>query len=154
MKRPEMVTTVTTDVADGLSAIQNMDVDRLIAKLQREYPRGMGWSPEKAATAAKWYKRFLTIGLKNPGTTIVPNEEVDAFWHMHILDMKRYEEDTRKIFGTILYHSPTFGEKDLRADFTNTNALLRAEFGEDLQSSGDYDPQSCCCYVQEPPPAG
>lgn len=146
MKRPAMVTEVVDrKVEDGLLAIHNMDLDRLIVKLQRQHPRGMGWTLQQADMAAKWYKRFLTIGLKNPGTTIVPNEEVDAFWHMHILDMKRYEEDTKAIFGTMLYHAPTFGERDLRPDFAKTNALLFEEFGEDLQSSGDYEPQSCCC---------
>lgn len=141
-----VVQATTTREEDGVKAILALDLGQILTKLQKPAPRGAGWTPNEAATADKWYRRFLIIGLKNPGTTIVPNEQVDELWHAHVLNMRQYEEDTTQIFGSILYHAPTFGECDLRPHFAKTNELLRAEFGEDLNSSGDYEPTSCCCY--------
>ncbi len=146
MERPTLVVEgPVASVRDGELAIQNLDLDRVRAKLQKPSPRGKNWTPDQAATADKWYRRFLTIALRNPGVTLVPNEEVDEIWHAHVLDMKQYEADTKRIFGKILYHVPSFGEVDLRPQFAVTNELLRKDFGEDLSSSGDYQPQSCCC---------
>src|SRR3989344_5234534 len=99
MERPTLtVGTVDVKVQDGLLAIQTMNLDKVISKLQKPSPRGKGWTPEQVATADKWYRRFLIVGLKNPGTTLVPNEQVDEIWHAHVLDMKNYEADTKRIF--------------------------------------------------------
>ena len=140
-----IVESVSVRAKDGLLAIQNLNLEKVLTKLQKPSPRGKGWTADEAATADKWYRRFLTIGLKNPGVVIVPNEPVDELWHAHILNMRQYEADTKRIFGGILYHTPTFGECDLKPHFAKTNELLRAEFGEDLTTSGDYEPKSCCC---------
>lgn len=135
----------TTRIEHGVAAIHALDLGKVITKLQQPRPRGNGWTSEEAATADKWYRRFLIIGLKNPGVVIVPNEPVDELWHAHVLNMRQYEADTKRIFGGVLYHTPTFGDCDLRPHFVRTNELLRAEFGEDLTTSGDYEPKSCCC---------
>jgi hypothetical protein len=146
MEKSKMVVeSTTTKVQDGVQAIQDLNLEQVLTKLQKPAPRGKGWTPDEAKTADKWYRRFLTIGLKNPGVVIVPNEQVDEIWHAHVLDMKKYEADTKRIFGKILYHAPSYGKVDLRPQFAVTNDLLRKEFGEDLNSSGDYEPQSCCC---------
>ena len=146
MERPTLVVEdPITRVQDGMLAIQSLNLDKVRAKLQKPSPRGKNWTPEQATIADKWYRRFLPIGLKNPGVILVPNEEVDEIWHTHVLDMKQYEADTKRIFGKILYHVPSFGEVDLRPQFAVTNELLRKEYGEDLSSSGDYEPRSCCC---------
>jgi hypothetical protein len=145
MERSTMIAAHSAHVQSGVLAIQSMDLTKVLEKIQKPQPRGQGWTPEEAATADKWYRRFLTIAVKNPNEVLVPNEQVDELWHAHVLAMRKYEADTTRIFGSVLYHEPTFGETDLRPQFARTNALLRAEFGEDLNSSGDYQPTSCCC---------
>lgn len=135
----------TTNLPDGLLAIRQLNLEKVLAKLQKPAPRGRGWTPAEVVAADKWYRRFLTIALKNPNVVLVPNEAVDELWHAHILDMQKYEDDTTRIFGQVLYHRPTFCEVDLRPQFAVTNKLLEAEFGESLATTNDYEPASCCC---------
>ncbi len=128
----------------GLSAIAELDLFNVMQRLQSPPPRGKNWSAAKAAEAEKWYRRFLTVTLKHPTEVTAPNEDVDEVWHMHILDMKQYEEDTTRIFGHVLYHKPTFGEIDLTRQFRTTNELLLQEFGEEPPTTEHYAPASCC----------
>jgi len=90
------------------------------------------WSKKKANAAEKWYKNFLILAAKYPGETLVPTEEVDTMWHMHVLETARYADDTRTIFGGFLDHTPTYGKVDLINEFKRTNQLLFEEFGEDV----------------------
>lgn len=81
------------------------------------------------------YKRFLILLLKYPNKKIVPDEEVDSFWHAHILDTRKYASDCDHIFGEFLHHFPYFGlrgkedEKQLQTAFAETCELLFSEFG-------------------------
>ncbi len=140
-----MVVGDSVNVENGIRAILSMDLTKVLAKIQKPAPRGHGWTAQEAATAEKWYRRFLTIAGKHPYEILVPNEQVDELWHAHVLCMAKCETDMVAIFGKNLYHQPTFNECDLRPHFARTNALLRAEYGEDLSTSGDYNPTSCCC---------
>ena len=138
---------VVVSLKDGLDAIAELDLSNVMSRLQSPPPRGKSWSPEKAADAEKWYRRFLAVTLKYPTEVTAPNEDVDEVWHMHVLDMEQYEEDTTRIFGHVLYHKPTFGQIDLTNQFRTTNELLRHEFGEAPPITEHYAPASCCSGV-------
>ena len=126
---------VERKVEEGILAINNLDLNRFVEKLQQPAPRGVEWSKEQAEDADKWYRRFLILGLKYPGVNIVPSKEVDVLWHSHILDMKRYEQDTRRIFGKILYHRPASEGRNMQPQIARTNALMLVEFGEEFTGS-------------------
>lgn len=71
-----------------------------------------GWTEEQADEAEADYRRFLYLLAKHPGLIIVPwTENLDHFWHEHILDTRRYERDCQKIFGRFIHHDPHIAQK-------------------------------------------
>jgi hypothetical protein len=88
-------------------AIDGLDFARMKAKLLHR--RDGQWTPETVARAAAGYRQFLKLAAQYPDTPIVPSEEVDQFWHAHILDTRRYADDCERIFGFVLHHNPYVG---------------------------------------------
>ena len=89
-----------------------------------------------AERVEKQYKRFLILNLMYPHKQIVPNREIDMFWHAHILDTIKYAEDCEQIFGRFLHHFPYFGLRGdldasrLREAFEESRTLYQNTFGE------------------------
>jgi hypothetical protein len=98
----------------------------------------------------KLYKRFLVLNLMYPDKQIVPNKEVDMFWHAHILDTIKYAEDCEQVFGRFLHHFPYFGLRG-KADadrlleaFEESRTLYQNAFGESYSASNsDCDAAQC-----------
>ncbi len=94
-----------------------------------------GWLKSEVNEACLLYKNFLFLNYKYPDKQIVPSEDIDEFWHNHILDTRKYKIDCEKIFGSYLDHYPYFGMdgvstlKDLTTAFTETQKLHLQEFG-------------------------
>lgn len=71
-----------------------------------------GWSPERADAACTEYVRFLTLLQLKPGFMLVPwatpdgHDDLDQFWHQHILDTARYAADCDRLFGRLIHHNP------------------------------------------------
>lgn len=93
------------------------------------------WLPSEVKDACQFYKNFLFLKYKYPHETLAPSEDIDEFWHNHILDTERYRQDCEKIFGCYLDHYPYFGIDgrttldDLGAAFATTQRLHKEEFG-------------------------
>ena len=66
------------------------------------------WSLERADRVAGEYVSNLQ-SIKAGGSEIIPTQEVDEFWHTHILDTKKYAEDCEKFLGQFLHHFPYLG---------------------------------------------
>ena len=70
------------------------------------------WSLERAEAARAEYVRFLTLLQRRPGFMVIPwsNEEgqddLDQFWHQHILDTAKYAADCNALFGRMIHHNP------------------------------------------------
>lgn len=122
-----------------MSAIDNLDLDPIKVKLMDTHD-GESWSFEKVEAICIKYRRFLTLNLENPKAAIVPTQDIDTFWHYHILDTIKYAEDCTQCFGYFLHHFPYFGlrgaedAKNLADAFEATKALYEARFGERLAS--------------------
>lgn len=118
-------------------AIDSLDLDPIKVKLMDEN-EGLGWTRDQVDEAEKWYKRFLLLNYKYPRMSVVPNKQIDSFWHFHILDTMKYAEDCEKILGYFLHHFPYFGmrgaedAKNLKSAFAETKKLFELEFGEPL----------------------
>lgn len=99
----------------------------------------VGWSMEKLDFVEAQYKNMLFLWRKYPDLALPPPEEVDDFWHGHILDTQRYHNDTMCIFGRYYHHYPYFGMRgsndrvDLEQAFIKTQRLYKAEFGDWLR---------------------
>jgi len=95
--------------------IKNLDLTSVRIKLVEK----MGWSWEQARRVEGDYKRFLyALAHKRPDDLLSPpTQEVDEFWHQHILDTRKYREDCETIFGHYVDHTPGLDpEKQRRAD--------------------------------------
>lgn len=111
--------------------IRLMDFNQIIDKLVHH----MGWSLKHAREVCEMYRRFLFL-IKKYGHlhTLPPSEDIDEFWHMHILDTKRYRKDCEIIFGYYLDHYPYLGIdnnstfKELEQAFAKTQELYALEF--------------------------
>jgi hypothetical protein len=124
------------DVAGAWQAIDELEFDRMKAKLLHRHDGG--WTPETVTRAELGYRQFLKLSAKYPTVAIVPGEEVDQFWHAHILDTQRYAPDCERIFGYVLHHNPYVGidgaedEARLFELAGATSELMAREFGTAL----------------------
>lgn len=126
--------------AGALSKIFHEDLlamDLSMVKLKLQDPdEGMGWSEAYCDEVELQYKHFLALKREYPEKDIVPNKAVDAFWHAHILDTRKYQEDCAEFFGAFLHHYPYFGmngpedAQNLQDAFDETCMLYESHFGE------------------------
>jgi len=84
--------------------IRNLDLSSVRAKLMET----QGWSRDHAEEVESGYKRFLyALAHKEPEDMLSPpNQEIDEFWHQHILDTRKYREDCNTVFGHYIDHTP------------------------------------------------
>lgn len=141
---------VTREIPDS---ILSLNFERIKHKLANK-PAKEAWSKSKIDQADKEYRRYLTMILLNPSTSIVPSQLMDEFWHQHILDTKAYREDCHKVFGKFIDHFPYFGiygeedRQNLLSSFEETKLIYYATFGHEL---GDNNASRCedhPCHVE------
>ena len=126
----------TKPINEVMSAIQALDLESV--KLRVMDPRlGEGWTHEYADSIAIAYKQYLTMLVKyqDHAEDILLSKHVDEFWHTHILQTMKYEDDCKQVFGQFLHHSPHVGEVS-QADLAKrdrlaetTRQLYEREFG-------------------------
>ena len=127
----------TKPIEQVVAAIHGLDLDPIKLKLM-DPEEGQGWSREYVDRMELAYRRFLTLLVRFPEETIAPTQDVDKFWHGHILDTMKYAEDCETVFGHFLHHFPYFGmrgEEDaanLRAASARMHAIYEREFGESM----------------------
>jgi hypothetical protein len=91
-----------------LRSILELDLDPIKVKLMHEQS-GEGWTLEKTTAVEREYRRFLILMKMYPNEPTAPLEDVDTFWHYHILDTMKYAADCEVIFGYFLHHFPYVG---------------------------------------------
>lgn len=120
-----------------IAAIQALDLTPIKFKTTCKED-GYGWSADHADTMEVAYKRYLILHAKYPEMTLAPDREIDRFWHMHILDTRKYASDCEASFGHFVHHFPYLGlrgEEDakvLQTAFAKMQALYAQEFGEPM----------------------
>jgi len=96
-----------------------------------------GWSLERAEAARAEYVRFLTLLQRRPGFMLIPwpnregQDDLDQFWHQHILDTAKYAADCRALFGRLIHHNPHVvrGSGDETDAIDKTQRLYARTFG-------------------------
>ncbi|MBI2509778.1 MAG: hypothetical protein HYV99_07405 [Betaproteobacteria bacterium] len=120
-----------------ISAIQALNLESV--KVRAMDPElGEGWTREYADSIEVAYKHYLTMLVKyqDHAEDILLAEDVDEFWHTHILQTMKYAEDCQNVFGNFLHHEPHVGERtaaDLEkraAMAERTRGLYAREFGD------------------------
>jgi hypothetical protein len=123
------------DVASVIKQINQLEFEQLKRKLQ-DPEEGEDWSPDRCDEVEVRYRRFLALKAAYSDLDIVPNKEIDAFWHRHILDTQAYFADCETVFGAYLHHYPYFGlngpldARALQDAFDLTVDLYEHHFGE------------------------
>jgi hypothetical protein len=136
-----------------VAAIEALDLTPIKFKATRsEAGDGYGWSPQYADQMEIAYKRYLILHAKYPEMTLAPERDIDRFWHMHILDTRKYATDCDATFGHFLHHFPYLGlrgEGDAEAlqdAFEAMQRLYAQEFGEPMVAQRD----AAWCSVENP----
>ena len=109
-----------------------------------------GWTGERAEAAEAEYVRFLTLLQMRPGFMLVPwmdgegRDDLDQFWHQHILDTAKYEADCKAMFGRMIHHNPHVvrGSEVEQEAVDKTRRLYERTFG-----SGTYGSASDPVFV-------
>ncbi|HWT21493.1 MAG TPA: hypothetical protein VN280_21550 [Variovorax sp.] len=123
-----------------IAAIEALDLTPIKFKACRKED-GYGWSAGYANKMEVAYKRYLMLHARHPELTLAPEQDVDRFWHMHILDTRKYAADCETTFGYFLHHFPYLGlrgeedAKALQAAFLEMQRLSAEEFGEAAPAS-------------------
>lgn len=120
---------------DTLAAIQALDLTPIKSKLMHA-KFGEGWSQSKVNAMEIEYQRFLFLQATFPDQQTAPTQDVDTFWHYHILDTVKYASDCERAFGYFLHHRPdatptedSAAGPELEAG-NRTRALYEATFDE------------------------
>ncbi len=122
----------TNNYASVKERIEVLDLEPIKFKMAKEH----GYAPAQIEVLERWYKRFLFLTFKYKNEPTVVAEAIDAFWHQHILDTRKYAADCAAVFGEFLHHFPYFGlrgEDDaraLRAAYMATLQRMREEYGD------------------------
>lgn len=126
----------------AVERVGQLDFTALRWKLQVE----RGWTNETTDEVEDLYRKFLALNIRYPEEKFCPNGPVDAFWHAHILDTRKYAEDCEMLFGGFLHHFPYFGlrgdEAALEQAFGATIDRYIRHFGVD-PTAGDANARSC-----------
>lgn|SRR3990167_846539 len=98
-----------------------------------------GWREADALAVAELYRNFLFLNKKYATDGMLPpSEEVDEFWHYHILDTRKYVKDCENIFGYYFHHYPylvmdhQLNFAQLYQAFSQTQVLHSKEFGKPI----------------------
>lgn len=126
----------TPSLEEAKEYIHSIDFTKIVNKMVKQ----QGWLRNHALTVCRMYKNFLYLNKKYRSQyNLPPTDEIDEFWHMHILDTKQYRRDCEAIFGEYLDHYPYFGIDettnfdDLSTAFEKMLGLYEKEFeGEKL----------------------
>jgi hypothetical protein len=96
-----------------LIKLESVDFSMIRTKLMHT-THGSGWSKSKTLHAESEYKDFLLLQhlLPDASPPIVPTKLADDFWHQHILDTRKYQQDCELLFDRFLHHYPYFGLRD------------------------------------------
>jgi hypothetical protein len=132
----------TKPAQEVVAAIQALDLESV--KIRAMDPElGEGWTREYADSIEVAYKNYLTMLTKYPedAEDILLSEDVDEFWHTHILQTTKYAADCQKVFGNFLHHEPHVGEvtsedierRDAQAE--KTRRLYELEYGAGQESA-------------------
>ncbi len=115
--------------------IDSINFSNIINKMVKH----QGWLMKDAKQLSKMYGNFLYLTKKyGDKYKLPPSEEIDEFWHNHILDTESYRRDCQMIFGKYLDHYPYFGIdgktnfQDLEKAFDDMLVLYQKEFDEPL----------------------
>jgi uncharacterized membrane protein YgcG len=132
--------TEKTEVKDAekWTLVQELDLSTVKAKYLTTKSWWWKWRNDVDQIETE-YRQFLYLIAINPGKTLVPwSQDMDDFWHAHILDTGRYSKDCQQLFGQYIHHNlslPNEGTGSQKAAFKETKELYREAFDKKKQAA-------------------
>ncbi len=123
-------------VESSLKRAEAIDLSPVMSEVKRIH----GYDDVMLVLAEKHYRRFLALNILYPRKTIVPNRLVDAVWHEHLLNSRKYMSDCQALFGEYLHHKPRV---KLPEEFEETKQLYEAHFGPEHENEASIQSGSC-----------
>jgi hypothetical protein len=121
-----------------------------------------GWTTERADAAREEYVRFLLLLQMRPGFMLVPwldsqgRDDLDQFWHQHILDTAKYSRDCKAVFGRMIHHNPHVvrGSVHEQEAIDKTRQLYvrrfqSGTFGSKPDPADSYSCSSCAAVISD-----
>jgi hypothetical protein len=116
----------------------------IVEQVMKEYK----WTMTYANNIKDQYIKFLA--LRNKDEKYSPTDDIDKFWHQHILNTSRYQNYCMKHFGRLVHHKPT-DAYDLRARerrLRNTIEAFKAPVGTGGPTEVDTDAMPFHIYIR------
>jgi hypothetical protein len=133
------------DLQEVREYIFSIDFSALKARMIDEHAPEVDWSRDRLDYVEELYKRWLFLKRKHEFKSLPPSDDIDKFWHCHMLDTRAYLRDTQIIFGYYLHHFPYFGirseadKAELLRAWEETQRLNEEEFGEAIYEYDDSE---------------
>lgn len=138
----------------AMAEIDSLDLAPIKFKISAK-EEGYGWSSEHVDRIERAYRRYLVLLAKYPQLQIAPTRDIDAFWHAHILDTRKYAADCERIFGGFVHHYPylgLLGDQDKLDQAASTLCqLFVSEFGEEVPNNARRARADAAWCGNEPP---
>ena len=112
----------------GLSTIDRMSLKDVSERFKREHP-DLKLTSDDVRQIENLYKSFLWLSYTYPKMSLAPAKIIDDYWHIHILDTQRYQQDCHEIFGFFLHHIPS-GLRVAKTRLDDTVVLVKKHFPE------------------------
>lgn len=79
-----------------------------LTRVRKQLKKKLAWTDARVRAIEKEYRTFLSqVRLDNGIRRRRPlSEDMDQFWHFHILDTPKYTKDCQRLFGLYLHHKP------------------------------------------------
>jgi hypothetical protein len=123
------------EIEQAKKLVNSLDFFQQNEKLMTNY----NWPSDKVIETEAIYKDWLVLhAVYDENIALAPNEDLDDYWHMHILDTQKYMKDCQHVFGKYLHHYPYFGLTEVETqDLLNrgyelTQELFLLHFGYEL----------------------
>ncbi|HEY7296713.1 MAG TPA: glycine-rich domain-containing protein-like [Xanthobacteraceae bacterium] len=73
-----------------------------------------GWSSDRVRSAEAEYRKFLYLLMLCPKQTLTPwCDDLDLFWHEHILHTEQYAADCQRLFRRFIHHDPSISKRPI-----------------------------------------
>lgn len=119
--------------------IKNLDLSKVKEKLRSK--KGFWWRLKNNVDKLEAeYRQFLYLAAINLTEVVVPwTQNLDDFWHEHILDTAKYAKDCETIFGKMFHHNPHLpvGTTEQVNAFNKTKEMYKESFGEKAKAKSD-----------------
>lgn len=113
--------------------------------------RSFNYDSEHVSEMEREYRKFMFLRIMHPEEKLPMSQEVDDFWHAHVMHTRCYQDFIDQCAnGVFIHHRPTVCDEEnmamMPAYLQGTLERYRQYFGEPPEKFWKKDPDTPCCY--------